>query len=128
MVKKVWGSDPAAEAEAADEADAKAFLTAGGLPANVAEAFSDVVQTDRRNIGTFLNQVAAKVGVSTPDLMKHLAKFSVDELETLVDKVKDLKADDEWRYNESPTLLQGTAGSFFSTLQWMRAKGMIPEK
>ncbi|MBL8915127.1 MAG: hypothetical protein JNM17_30765 [Archangium sp.] len=128
VVKKVWGSDPAAEAEAADEADAKAFLTAGGLPPNVAEAFSDVVQTDRRNIGTFLNQVAAKIGVPTPELMKHLAKFSTDDLESLVDKVKDLKADDDWKYDESPRMVQGTAPSFFSTLQWMYAKGMVPEK
>ncbi len=98
IAKHVWGEDPAADAEKADEKDAKAFLEAAGLKTETAGALSNVRQSDRRNIGTFVDQAAAYLGMSPAALLKKLDALPKSKLEAFTRMVLEMPADKNWKY------------------------------
>lgn len=100
IVRSVWGKDPAAEAEKADEGDAQAFLQAGGMSEKVATGLSDLLQSNRRNVGTFITQMAGEYGMKPSEFVKHLDKLQPGELKQLVAMIKDMPADADWNYKK----------------------------
>jgi hypothetical protein len=98
IAKHLWGEDPAADAEKADEKDARAFLEGAGLKADTAAALSNVKQSDRRNIGTFVDQAAAHLGMDPKALMKKLDGLSKSKLEAFTRMVLEMPADKSWKY------------------------------
>lgn len=98
IVRSAWGKDPAEEAEKADEADAKAFLQAGGVSEALASGVSDLLQSNRRNVGTFITQMAAEFGMKPSEFMNHLDTMKPGDLRELVMMVKSMPADADWNY------------------------------
>ncbi|MDP2271345.1 MAG: hypothetical protein Q8K32_11480 [Archangium sp.] len=98
IAKHIWGEDPAADAEKADEKDAKAFLEAAGLKTETAGALSNVRQSDRRNIGTFVDQAAAYLGMSPAALLKKLDALPRAKLDAFTRMVLEMPADKNWKY------------------------------
>ncbi|MGV3625995.1 MAG: hypothetical protein ACO1OB_34615 [Archangium sp.] len=74
IASMVFASRKANKAEAADEADAKAFLVAGGIHPDIAAPLSDLLQKDRRNVGPFLQQLSEYLGMSPADLISRFNK------------------------------------------------------
>lgn len=80
-----------------DEADAKAFLQGAGLPEPAADALSDLT-SDRENVGPFIQQVAPFLGVSSGELLRHLAKLDEGALNDIVEMSHDLESNDRQKY------------------------------
>lgn len=88
----VFASRKANAAEAADEADAKAFLVAAGVDENVAAPLSDLLQKNRRNVGPFLSQLETHLKLKPGELLKLLNKPELaGKLKELVVIIKDIE-------------------------------------
>jgi hypothetical protein len=141
IAKHIWGEDPAADAEKADEKDARAFLEAAGLKPETAAALSNVRQSDRRNIGTFIAQAAASLGMSPADLLKKLDGLPKAKLEAFTRMVLEMPADKDWKYAakkkdfdpyqtdnarqmRTPHLSIGPK-SMPTAIEWMKQNGVI---
>ncbi|MEW5740144.1 MAG: hypothetical protein AB1938_14530 [Myxococcota bacterium] len=88
----IFASRKANAAEAADEADAKAFLQAAGLHEEIASPLADLLQKNRRNVGPFLTQLEAHLGLKQGELLKRLNKPELaDKVRALVVILKDIE-------------------------------------
>lgn len=79
------------EAEHASEADAKAFLIAAGLDEEFAKVFANL-DNDKRNIGTFVGEVAKKLGLTEDELFAKLNASSGKDREKLLKTFGELSA------------------------------------
>lgn len=143
IAKHIWGEDPAGDAEKADEKDAKAFLEAAGLKSETAGALSNVRQSDRRNIGTFVDQAAAHLGMSPAALLKKLNALPKSKLEAFARMVLEMPADKNWKYAtkkkfdfyNTDTVRQGRAfnasigpKSMPTAIEWMRDNEIVEKE
>lgn len=91
----VFASRKANAAEAADEADAKAFLKAAGVHDSIAAPLSDLLQKNRRNVGPFLTQLEAHLKLKPGQLLQHLNKpelaSQVRELVVIIKAIEPAK-------------------------------------
>ncbi|MFT3711082.1 MAG: hypothetical protein QM817_25930 [Archangium sp.] len=137
IVRGIWGTDPAEVAEKADEADAKAFLKAGGMSDKLAGGLSDLLQSNRRNVGTFVTQVAGELKITPQEFVKRLEGLDAGKIKELVNMVKNMPADDEWKYSKEKKDVtdvsftqQTVAGYYFgpkslqTAVDWMQKNGI----
>ena len=95
----VFASRKANKAEAADEADAKAFLEAAGIHEKIAGPLSDLLQKNRRNVGAFLTQLEKHLGMKAGALLQRLNRPELaDKLRELVTILKDIEPNEEGEY------------------------------
>lgn len=73
------------EAEHASEADAQAFLEAAGLDTDFAEVFANL-DNHKRNIGTFVEQVAEELGLTIDEFYERLNESSGADRERLLER------------------------------------------
>lgn len=77
------------QAEHASEADAQAFLEAAGLDGDFAEVFANL-DNDKRNIGTFVEQVAGELGLTIDEFYERLNESSGADRERLLEQFASL--------------------------------------
>ena len=142
--KMILDNRAAAKAEKKDEDDAQAFLEAAGIDPARADELSDLKRSDGRNVGSFIQALAADLKMSPADLFAQLKKLSPDQLNEIVDMAKDLPLDDKGQYLKtasnddmalSPRMgesLQGQTGGYMGPRSihaaeaWMRSEGLLP--
>lgn len=95
----VFASRRANAAEAADEADAKAFLQAAGIHEKIAAPLSDLLQKNRRNVGAFLTQLEAHLNLKPGELLQRLNKPELaGKVRQLVTIIKDIEPGRDGQY------------------------------
>lgn len=110
----------AGKAEDAIEADAKAFLEAGGVDAAAANELKDLLRDDGRNVGPFIQQVANAIGMPADEFFKHVKGMKAPLLEAFVKMSKDWPVDSRGQFKRTgPKSLE-------VALIWMREDGMMP--
>lgn len=95
----VSSSRKANKLEAADEADAKAFLVAGGVRDEIAAPLSDLLQSNRRNVGPFLQQLEKHLNLKEGELIDRLNKPEMaGKVRELVTILKAIEPNDDGIY------------------------------
>lgn len=101
VAKYAFGKDPAKDAEQAAEKETERFLRDyAGLKPATADALSDVLQKDLRPVGSVIPQLAAALKLTPAELLKKLDSLDKGQLESIVQRVKDMPVNDAWSYAE----------------------------
>lgn len=101
VAKYAFGKDPAKDAEQAAEKETERFLRDyAGLKPATADALSDVLQKDLRPVGSVIPQLASALKLTPAELLKKLDALDKGQLDSIVQRVKDMPVDDAWRYAE----------------------------
>ena len=121
VAKWVIESRDAQKAEDRIEADANAFLRAGGVSARAADALDDLLRKDGRNIGPLLQQMAKSLGMEPEALFKHLVKDeNAAKLKKYVEWTKDFPVDSRGEFKRTGPK------SIEVALIWLREDGLMP--
>lgn len=144
IASAIWGDDPAADAEAKQEANVKEFLTQAGIRPEIADVLKDVLQTDHRSTGPFIEQMAEYLGVKPSEFLQFLNGRDPGEVRALVKMVKNLPADKNWNftkakdandYEDTPyekklhskeDWVEMHPRSLETAKGWMKSKGLLP--
>lgn len=102
VTKLIVGSRAVAKAERASEADARAYLQAAGVNPALAKPLSNVRETDHRNAGIPIAQVAERLGMKPDELFLKLQKLPPAKLDEFVKRMLMLELNDAGRAVEGP--------------------------
>jgi hypothetical protein len=100
--KFAWESHKANKLEAADEADAMAYLQGAGIPEPISEELKDIKRADGRNVGMLIQQLAPSMGTDATALFERVKKLSPGKLREFVDVMKDVVLDEQGAIGTEP--------------------------
>ncbi len=142
----IWGEDPAEDAEMAQQKNVKEFLETAGLRPEIASELSDVLQTNHRSVGPFIEQMAEHLGVKPSDFLSFLNGKDPKDVRALVQMVKNMPADKDWKFATKKTgeddtatvrhqvfraggeadIIDNRPRSLETAKQWMRDHNLMP--
>lgn len=144
IASAIWGDDPAADAEAKQEANVKEFLIHAGIKPEIADVLKDVLQTNHRSTGPFIEQMAEYLGVKPSDFLQFLNGRDPGEVRALVKMVKNMPTDKNWNFTKAKVSTDYEDTPYEKKLHskedwvdmyprsletakgWMKSKGLLP--
>lgn len=98
----IVGSREKGKQERASEKDARTYLVGGGVDPAVATPLSNVRQTDHRNAGVPIRQIAERLGMTGDALFKKLQKLPPAKVDQFVKRMLDLELEADGTVKPGP--------------------------
>lgn len=140
IASHLWGEDPAQDAEDKQEAAVKDFLVQAGVPEPIANELKDVLQTNHRSMGPFIEQMATYLKMKPSEFLAFLSGKKPSEVRELVQMVKNMPTDKSWNFatkkgdrRDQPTRESAFQDELYigprsleTAKAWMAKRGLVP--